>query len=112
VPRRANIIGHPDARAKAARLQLISDRLFSAPTPFRAVVAWGEADDARCLISPAAEARLKPLIRKNRSPRKEEDHAPQDLGRASLLAEIEYRAKSAGGNVPHPFLRVSGRPMY
>ena len=36
---------------------------------------------------------------------RQEDRAPGNLGRAALLAEIEYRAKSAEGKVRHPFFK-------
>jgi bifunctional non-homologous end joining protein LigD len=47
--------------------------------------------------------RLIPLIRKTQPYAKK--ITPSNLGRAQLLAEIEYRAKSAEGKVRHPFFK-------
>jgi bifunctional non-homologous end joining protein LigD len=50
------------------------------------------------------QARLKPLIRKNQPYAKKIAHRGIWV-EPSLLAEIEYRAKSAGGKVRHPFFK-------
>jgi bifunctional non-homologous end joining protein LigD len=49
-------------------------------------------------------ARLKPLIRKTQPYAKKIAHRGIWV-EPSLLAEIEYRAKSAEGTVRHPFFR-------
>jgi bifunctional non-homologous end joining protein LigD len=54
------------------------------------------------------QARLKPLIRKTQPYAKKIAHRGVWV-EPSLLAEIEYRAKSAEGKVRHPFFRVSAR---
>jgi bifunctional non-homologous end joining protein LigD len=49
------------------------------------------------------QARLKPLIRKTRPPKK---IAHRGIWvEPSVLAEIEYRAKSTEGKVRHPFFK-------
>jgi len=48
------------------------------------------------------QARLKPLIRKTQPYAKKIAHRGI---KPSLLAEIEYRAKSAEGKVRHPFFK-------
>ena len=53
------------------------------------------------------QARLKPLIRKTQP--YEQDRARGIWVEPELLAEIEYRAKSAEGKVRHPFLRDYAR---
>ena len=50
------------------------------------------------------QARLKPLIRKTQPYAKKIAHRGIWV-EPSVLAEIEYRAKSADGNVRHPFFR-------
>jgi bifunctional non-homologous end joining protein LigD len=50
------------------------------------------------------QARLKPLIRKTQSYAKKIAHKGV-WGELSLLAEIEYREKSAEGKVRHPFFK-------
>jgi ATP-dependent DNA ligase len=50
------------------------------------------------------QARLKPLIRKTQPYAKKIAHRGFWV-EPSLLAEIEYRAKSAAGNVRHPFFK-------
>ena len=50
------------------------------------------------------QARLKPLIRKTRPYAKKIAHRGIWV-EPSLLAEIEYRAKSAEGKVRHPFFK-------
>jgi bifunctional non-homologous end joining protein LigD len=50
------------------------------------------------------QARLKPLIRKTQPYAKKIAH-PGIWVEPSLLAEIEYRAKSAEGKVRHPFFK-------
>jgi bifunctional non-homologous end joining protein LigD len=54
------------------------------------------------------QTRLKPLIRKTQPFAKKVAHRAVWV-EPSLLAEIEYRAKSAEGKVRHPFSRVSGK---
>ncbi len=49
-------------------------------------------------------ARLKPIIRKTQPYAKKITHRGIWV-EPSLLAEIEYRAKSAEGNVRHPFFK-------
>jgi bifunctional non-homologous end joining protein LigD len=49
------------------------------------------------------QARLKPLIRKTQPHTKKIAH--RGMVEPSLLAEIEYRAKSAEGKLRHPFFR-------
>jgi bifunctional non-homologous end joining protein LigD len=49
-------------------------------------------------------ARLKPLIRKTQPSSKKIAHRGVWV-EPSLLAEIEYRAKSAEGRVRHPFFK-------
>lgn len=53
---------------------------------------------------PELQARLKPLIRKTQPYAKKIAHRGVWV-EPSLLAEIEYRAKSAEGKVRHPFFR-------
>lgn len=50
------------------------------------------------------QARLKPLIRKTQPYAKKIAHRGIWV-EPSLLAEIEYRTKSAGGKVRHPFFK-------
>jgi bifunctional non-homologous end joining protein LigD len=50
------------------------------------------------------QARLKPLIRKTQPYSKKIAH-PGIWVEPSLLAEVEYRAKSAEGKVRHPFFK-------
>jgi bifunctional non-homologous end joining protein LigD len=50
------------------------------------------------------QARLKPLIRKTQPDAKKIAHRGIWV-EPSLLAEIEYRAKSADGKVRHPFFK-------
>jgi bifunctional non-homologous end joining protein LigD len=50
------------------------------------------------------QARLKPLVRKTRPYAKKITHGGVWV-EPSLLAEIEYRAKSAAGKVRHPFFK-------
>jgi bifunctional non-homologous end joining protein LigD len=50
------------------------------------------------------QARLKPLIRKTQPYAKKIVHRGTWV-EPSLLAEIEYRAKSAEGKVRHPFFK-------
>ena len=50
------------------------------------------------------QARLKPLIRKTQPYAKKIAHRGIRV-EPSLLAEIEYRAKSAEGKVRHPFFK-------
>jgi bifunctional non-homologous end joining protein LigD len=50
------------------------------------------------------QARLKPLIRKTQPYAKKTAHRGIWV-EPSLLAEIEYRAKSAEGKVRHPFFK-------
>jgi bifunctional non-homologous end joining protein LigD len=50
------------------------------------------------------QARLKPLIRKTQRYSKRTEHRGIWV-EPSLLAEIEYRAKSAEGKVRHPFFK-------
>jgi bifunctional non-homologous end joining protein LigD len=52
----------------------------------------------------ALQARLKPLIRKTQPYAKKIAHKGVWV-EPSLLAEIEYRAKSAEGKVRHPFFK-------
>ena len=47
--------------------------------------------------------RLAPLIRETQP---YADRALRDLGGAQLLAEVEYRIRSAEGEVRHPFFKV------
>lgn len=54
------------------------------------------------------QARLKPLIRKTQPYSKKIAHHGIWV-EPSLLAEVEYRAKSAEGKVRHPFFKASGR---
>jgi bifunctional non-homologous end joining protein LigD len=50
------------------------------------------------------QARLKPLVRKTQPYAKKITHCGVWV-EPSLLAEIEYRAKSAEGRVRHPFFK-------
>jgi len=54
------------------------------------------------------QTRLKPLVRKTQPYAKRIAHRGIWV-EPSLLAEIEYRAKSAAGKVRHPFSRASAR---
>jgi ATP-dependent DNA ligase len=54
------------------------------------------------------QAKLKPLIRKTQPYSKKISHRGIWV-EPELLAEIEYRAKSAEGKVRHPFSRACGR---
>jgi bifunctional non-homologous end joining protein LigD len=54
------------------------------------------------------QLRMKPLIRKTQPYAKKIGHRGIWV-EPSLLAEIEYRAKSAEGKVRHPFFRGAGR---
>ena len=54
------------------------------------------------------QARLKPLIRETQPYAKKIAHRGIWV-EPSLLAEIEYQAKSVEGKVRHPFSRASGR---
>src|SRR5258708_3151942 len=54
------------------------------------------------------QARLKPLIRKTQPYKKNIAHRGIWV-EPELLAEIEYRAKSAEGKVRHPFFKAFGR---
>jgi bifunctional non-homologous end joining protein LigD len=62
----------------------------------------GEPDDAR--LPQAALQRLKPLIRKTQPYPKRMAHKGIWV-EPKLLAEIEYRAKSAEGKVRHLFFK-------
>jgi bifunctional non-homologous end joining protein LigD len=54
------------------------------------------------------QARLRPLIRKTQ-PYTKRIARKGTWVQPELLAEIEYRAKSAEGKVRHPFFKVCGR---
>jgi bifunctional non-homologous end joining protein LigD len=54
------------------------------------------------------QARLKPLIRKSQPYAKAIAHRGVWV-EPSLLAEVEYRAKSAEGKLRHPVFKGSGR---
>jgi bifunctional non-homologous end joining protein LigD len=56
------------------------------------------------------QARLKPLIRKTQPYAKKIAHRGVWI-EPSLLAEIEYRAKSAEGKIRHPFFKGSRKDL-
>ena len=71
----------------------------------RKVEGFGENDNGFArLIFQAAQARLKPLIRRDQPYAKKIAHRGVWV-EPSLLAEIEYRAKSAEGKLRHPFYK-------
>jgi bifunctional non-homologous end joining protein LigD len=69
------------------------------------LVYAGKVDNGFDKLSTAElQARLKPLIRKTQPYAKKIAHRGVWV-EPSLLAEIEYRAKSAEGKVRHPFFK-------
>jgi ATP-dependent DNA ligase len=71
---------------------------------------WARRTDRRCrrrfnsASAKQLQARLKPLIRKTQPYAQKIGHRGVWV-EPSLLAEIEYRAKSAEGKVRHPFFK-------
>jgi bifunctional non-homologous end joining protein LigD len=59
-------------------------------------------------IAKDLQARLKPLIRRAQPYTKKIAHRATWV-EPTLLAEVEYRAKSAEGEVRHPVFKVCGR---
>jgi bifunctional non-homologous end joining protein LigD len=81
------------------------DGLFVGRLKGRQLIYAGKVDNGFDKTSAAElQARLKPLIRKTQPYAKKIAHRGVWV-EPSLLAEIEYRAKSAEGKVRHPFFK-------
>jgi bifunctional non-homologous end joining protein LigD len=81
------------------------DGLYVGRHKGNALVYAGKVDNGFDKASGAElQARLKPLIRKSQPYAKKIAHRGVWV-EPSLLAEIEYRAKSAEGKVRHPFFK-------
>jgi bifunctional non-homologous end joining protein LigD len=81
------------------------DGLYVGRHKGNALVYAGKVDNGFDKASASElQARLKPLIRKSQPYAKKIAHRGVWV-EPSLLAEIEYRAKSAEGKVRHPFFK-------
>jgi ATP-dependent DNA ligase len=81
------------------------DGLYLARQKGKELVYAGKVDhDFDTASAKDLQARLKPLIRKTQPYSKKIAHRGVWV-EPSLLAEIEYRAKSAEGKVRHPFFK-------
>ena len=99
-----NLRAARDAADRRLRDHRKFDGIYLGRRKGKDLVYAGKIDHGFDVSAKRLQARLKPLIRKTQPYTKKIAHRGVWV-EPSLLAEIEYRAKSAEGKVRHPFFK-------